>query len=138
MLTPKEEQNSSQKPSFWTQEDLMKHHKDMTARGLDILEKKNTDYKAGSGDAFANFRSAVFLNLRPEKGILLRIQDKMARLTSFLDRDELSVNDESAQDSCLDAMNYLIILSGMLEERKQKLQRHAQQADLSTERKEAE
>ena len=83
------------------------------------MVRKNSDYKAGSGDPFANFRSARWLRCSPETGILLRVQDKMSRIVCFLERGELAVSEESVQDSCIDAVNYLLILSAMLEERRE-------------------
>lgn len=104
----------------WTTERLIEHHQKMCDRGRELMVRKNSDYKAGSGDPFANFRSAAWLRCSPETGILLRVQDKMSRIVSFLERGELAVSDESVQDSCIDAVNYLLILSAMLEERRER------------------
>ena len=84
------------------------------ARGL--MERKNSDYKAGSGDPFANFRMAALLHIRAEMGAMLRMQDKMARLLSFMERGTLAVKEESWHDCILDLINYSVIIHGLLDE----------------------
>lgn len=103
----------------WTKEKLLEHHKKITSNGLDILVKKNSDYSGIAGDVFANFRNAKMLNLKPEKAILVRLMDKMSRLNTFIDRENFLVNEESFQDTVVDAVNYLVILSAMVSENKE-------------------
>ncbi len=96
--------------------DLMDLHTFLCARARDIIEKKNADYGA-TDDPFHNFRMAALLKLPPESGILLRMQDKMARIVSFLEKGNLRVTEESWEDSCVDLINYTVLLCGMLHEK---------------------
>lgn len=81
-----------------------------------IAEAKNMDY-ASSEDGFKNFRSAELVKINMEKSILIRIMDKISRISNLLDRPNV-VKDESIADSILDAINYLAILKAKLEDEK--------------------
>ncbi len=76
--------------------------------GYKLMEKKNADY-AGKGDPLANFRGTEFVNISMEKGILIRMLDKLKRAANLLDR-EAQVKDESIEDTLVDLMNYTNIL----------------------------
>ena len=78
-----------------------------------IAEAKNKDYCGDqeNADPFKNFRLVENLGITTtEKGILVRICDKISRISSLLDSSEIHVKDESIEDTILDAANYLIIL----------------------------
>lgn len=98
-----------------TQIELLKLHERLCASGRELMRRKNTDYGANN-DAFANFRMASLLRLDPAQGVLLRMQDKMARLVSFLEKGQLAVTEESWSDSIVDLINYSVILAGLLGE----------------------
>lgn len=97
-----------------THDQLLQHFDQMVARCRAIMVRKNKDYSSGSGDPFANFRASEVININPAKGIMMRMLDKLSRLTSFIDRGQLAVTEESWQDACDDAMNYAILLSAWL------------------------
>lgn len=97
--------------------DLQDLHIRLCLRGREIMAKKNADYKAGSGDPFANFRMSRLLHVEPAIGAMVRIQDKMARLVSFIERGDLAVKEESWQDAIIDIINYSVILHGLLDEK---------------------
>lgn len=59
---------------------------------LDLFIRKNADY----GDAFATFGTI---------GVLVRIQDKINRAIS-IDKNKISLVDESLRDTLLDLHNY--------------------------------
>jgi ASC-1-like (ASCH) protein len=59
---------------------------------LDLFIRKNADY----GDAFATFGTI---------GVLVRIQDKMNRAIT-LDKNKISLVDESIRDTLIDLHNY--------------------------------
>ena len=90
-----------------------KFHQELCSEAFELMCRKNQDY-GGSTDAFANFRMSALLGLRPEQGVLLRMQDKMARLVSFLRNGDLAVKEEGWRDACVDIVNYSIILCGLL------------------------
>ena len=62
------------------------------SEAFSLFTKKNADY----GDAFATFGVI---------GVLVRIQDKMNRAIS-LDKNKISLVDESIRDTLLDLHNY--------------------------------
>jgi hypothetical protein len=94
---------------------LLVLHERLTTKGRELMEKKNQDYGADE-DPFRNFRMSKLLKIKPEFGVLLRMQDKMARLVSFLERGDLKVKDESVEDSVIDLINYAVILYGLIQE----------------------
>ena len=98
-----------------TREEFHKYFQDLQARAFTLMKKKNSDYGA-SVDPFANFRMAVLVGVENEKGILLRMQDKMARLITFIRRGSLEVAEETWEDACIDIANYAFILAGMFKE----------------------
>lgn len=103
---------------------LLSLHKSMCEEGRALMVRKNADYKAASGDPFANFRMSQLLHLDPAIGAMLRMQDKMARVLSFVERGELSVSEESWHDCCIDLLNYSVILRGLLAERARRGKEH--------------
>lgn len=77
---------------------------------LETAKKKNQDY-AGDKDPFANFgRVETFGICTVEQGILVRITDKLARVSNLIGGENPAVVDESVDDTLLDAINYLAIL----------------------------
>jgi hypothetical protein len=98
-----------------TREEFKALHETLCKRAFDLMVLKNQDY-GGNTDPFANFRMSALLHLKPALGVLLRMQDKMARLISFIEKGELKVTKESWDDACVDVLNYTIILAGLLYE----------------------
>ena len=89
------------------------------AKNLDIARRKNNDY-CGVGvevDPFKNFRISEQAGVPVEKGILVRMYDKMSRISALLSQDA-QVNDESIQDTLADLSNYSLILSNYLDSKK--------------------
>lgn len=85
---------------------------------LELLQRKNADY-ATEQDPFKNFRNAELVNVSVEKAILVRISDKMARISNILDKNgEREVKDETLKDSLIDVCNYAAILIAYLEDKK--------------------
>lgn len=50
-----------------------------------------------------------------EKGILVRLSDKMSRITNLIEGGEAAVSDETVVDTIEDAINYLAILKAYYE-----------------------
>ena len=75
------------------------------------MEAKNHDYAAaGEDDPFFNFKQVENLGITTvERGFLVRMTDKMTRLSSLLDR-EAKVLDEKLEDTVLDMANYSVLL----------------------------
>ncbi len=89
-----------------TKAEYLEFHKDCAQKLVEITAKKNSDYTGVSDDPFKNFRK------RGEFGFLVRMDDKFARLESFLEKGSYEVSDESFLDTCLDLANYAILLAG--------------------------
>lgn len=81
----------------------------------DIINKKNHDYRGAMEDDYANFRGSTALGIHPGHGILLRIQDKMMRVKTFIDKGELHVKSESIDDALVDITNYCALLRGIIQ-----------------------
>lgn len=84
---------------------------------LKLSQAKNDDYTGTGDDPFANFKRSR--RVLPEEGLLLRVEDKIARIESFLDKGTLSVANESAVDACMDVAAYMSILAGLIEAKRE-------------------
>lgn len=83
---------------------------------LYISKLKNKDY-ADSADPFKNFRMSTQVGVEPSRAILVRISDKISRISNLLDKPN-TVDDEKIEDSINDSINYLAILKAFLNENK--------------------
>lgn len=92
---------------------LLDYHKAMCQSAWDLMDKKNQDYAGGHGRSpFANFERVEAMGITTvEKGFLVRMTDKMSRLSSFLESGEFKVKDESFEDTLVDLINYSVLLS---------------------------
>lgn len=97
--------------------ELLDLHSRLCDEGKELMSRKNADYSAGSGDPFANFRMSALLHVDPIIGAMVRMQDKMARLVSFIEKGSLAVKEEGWHDCIVDLINYSVIVHGMLQER---------------------
>lgn len=102
-----------------TREQHIKLLEEKMAKNLEIAKKKNADYagERGAEDPFSNFRACEAFGVPTEKGILVRMSDKMSRIGSLLDQ-EAQVVEESVQDALADLANYALILSNYLDSKK--------------------
>lgn len=85
-------------------------------RNLDTATRKNNDY-CGQGvevNPFKNFEASATVGVPAARGILVRMMDKMARISSLLDQ-EAQVKDESIHDTLCDLSLYALILSNYLD-----------------------
>ena len=84
------------------------------------MKKKNHDYAGRGGETpFANFERCEAMGVcSTEQGFLVRVIDKVARLSTFVEAGELKVDNESYEDAILDIINYMILLSGFLNGKK--------------------
>ena len=76
---------------------------------LATATRKNHDYGGSNNDPYANFRNSTIAGVSVERGILVRLMDKMSRISTLLDKEAL-VKDEAVDDTIDDAINYLAIL----------------------------
>ena len=104
-----------------TSEQLIEYLRDKTTQMVTIAEKKNHDYNSGK-DPFSNFQNVQLLNIAStEQGILVRMTDKLSRLSSFVKKDVMMVKDESIEDTCMDLANYALLFSAYVKSKKQGL-----------------
>lgn len=97
------------------QQEYLDFHSDCCARLVEITKAKNTDYGGGGSDPFYNFTNVEKLGIAStEQGFLTRMTDKLARITSFVQKGDLQVKSESVEDTLLDLANYSILLAGYL------------------------
>lgn len=101
--------------------ELLEYHSKLCHEAREIMAKKNHDYSGSSGETpFANFMVAEQLSITmAEKGIILRITDKLMRIITFLNSGELKVS-ESVEDACTDILNYVILLAALMKEKQDK------------------
>lgn len=95
-----------------TREELLQFIKKEMETCYSILSVKNKDY-AVDQDAFLNFQNSKAVGVDPKRAILVRIMDKITRISNLMDK-EPSVTDEKLDDTIRDAANYLLILSAMI------------------------
>lgn len=100
-----------------TRSELLAHHESMFVTAQKLMEKKNKDYAGNDGqDAFGNFTRCEKLGVcSAETGILTRMLDKFARLTTFANSGNLSC--ESVDDTLVDLINYAVILSAYIKDK---------------------
>ena len=84
---------------------------------FETAQRKNHDYGGSNNDPFANFRNSTIAGVSVERGILVRLMDKMSRISTLLDK-EAKVKDEAVDDTIDDAINYLAILKSYRKQNK--------------------
>ena len=82
----------------------------------EILEKKNEDYSGDDQDPFKNFKNSITVGVAPERGVLVRIMDKIQRVSNLIDK-EPNVLEESIDDTLIDLINYSVILKIFLKQK---------------------
>lgn len=88
---------------------------------MEISRKKNADYTGSNANPFSNFESVEVLGIKTEQGFLTRMMDKMKRISSFVEKGELLVKDESVIDTLSDLANYSCLLAGYIESKRREL-----------------
>jgi hypothetical protein len=83
---------------------------------LEILVKKNNDYASSEPENFfRNFEaSAHVAGISVEQGIIVRLMDKVSRISNLLTKDA-KVEDEKITDTISDLINYAAILYAYLD-----------------------
>lgn len=76
---------------------------------FETATRKNHDYGGSNNDPYANFRNSTIAGVTVERGILVRLMDKMSRISTLLDKEAMVI-DEAVDDTIDDAINYLAIL----------------------------
>ena len=102
-------------------EELFKHHEELSKIALDIMKKKNHDYAGNSGEQpFANFERCEAMGIcNTEQGFLVRITDKVSRLSTFANAGKLVVDNEGYRDAILYIMNYCVLFSAYIKSKEE-------------------
>lgn len=93
---------------------LLEFHNTFSSVARDLMKRKNADYtdSCKGGNPFLNFTRCESMGIcSVEQGFLVRLTDKMSRISTFINSGRLEVSDESVADTILDAVNYLILLA---------------------------
>jgi hypothetical protein len=91
--------------------EYLKLHKNLMDTMHQLTIDKQSDYCNNSSDPFYNVSRGERLgSYSTEVGLLTRINDKLARLESFIASKKMSVQDEKVLDTCMDAANYILML----------------------------
>ena len=101
------------------QKQFLSHLENTFKQGLELVRIKNADYAIES-NPFQNFDFAKLIGLKPEEAILVRVSDKLARVSNLLRKEDVAVVEESIADTCLDMINYLAIMMAYMENEKTK------------------
>ncbi len=100
--------------------EYLEFHAAMCQRMIEITKAKNADYTGEGDDPFANFTRVEVLGITDTtRGFLVRMVDKLSRITSFAQKGILEVKDESVEDTLLDLANYSILLAGYIKSKKE-------------------
>lgn len=106
-----------------TLEDVTAFRKTMFDKSMELVNRKGADYnrdQQSQGDTLFNIRVCELLGVVPtaERGILVRLSDKLMRLISLVHPDRLPANaDESVMDTIADIHNYVDYL-GLLHQKR--------------------
>jgi len=87
---------------------------------LSVVIAKNKDYSGEvnvDNDPFKNMKGSSFVGVEVERGALVRMMDKMGRISSLLGQ-KANVKDEAIEDTLNDLINYAAILKSYLKRNK--------------------
>jgi len=104
-----------------TRDELLKFHEEITKQARDLMSLKNRDYAGNEGvEPFANFTRVEAMGIcKTEQGFMVRLTDKMSRLSSFVRAGKMNVKDESFMDTCVDVINYMVLLAAYLKDKEE-------------------
>lgn len=94
---------------------LLDLHRRLTADAAALLERKAHDYASSTEDALATMKSCGLFGIPPTTGALLRMLDKLGRLSALGAKDPKVVG-ESVRDTVLDLINYAVLWYALRED----------------------
>ena len=102
-------------------DELLQHHKALCSKAFELMRRKNADYAGRHGvEPFANFTRCEAMGIcKTEAGMLVRMTDKMSRLSSFVEAGVFQVKDESLEDTILDMINYSVLFYSYIQSKKE-------------------
>lgn len=109
-------------------EDYFKFHGDLCREALELSMRKNHDYSGGKDGThpFQNFQFVEDMNMgvTTEQGFMVRLGDKIKRLSGFCKTGRFEVSDESFRDTCVDVINYICLLAAYMDHQRQIEEKH--------------
>lgn len=99
----------------FTQKDFINRLNELYTTNVQISMRKNADY-ANENDPFQNFRASETLGIPAEQAIIIRMSDKLVRVSNLISRPA-QVADETIFDTLSDLANYSMILRMYLEQK---------------------
>ena len=100
-------------------EELLEFHEEVCKDAKELMNLKNRDYAGHDGlEPFANFTRCEAMGIcGTESGFMVRVTDKMSRLSSFLQAGKMHVEDESFYDTIVDVINYMVLLGAYVKDK---------------------
>lgn len=96
-----------------TLENLLDIHDVLSYESRKLMYAKNSDYNANN-DPLGNLRACECIDVPGERGVLIRMLDKIKRLDTIASGKELKVGDEKLKDTILDIINYSVLFYAMV------------------------
>jgi hypothetical protein len=96
-----------------TLENLLDIHDVLSYESRKLMYAKNSDYNAND-DPLGNLRACECIGVAGERGVLIRMLDKIKRLDTIASGKELKVGDEKLKDTILDIINYSVLFYAMV------------------------
>ena len=93
---------------------LLDHAGETFSTCFELLKKKNQDYGGKDSNPFKNIENCSTLGISPEQGLLVRMMDKISRVSTLLEK-ESEIKTESLSDTLLDLINYAAIMKAYIE-----------------------
>jgi hypothetical protein len=75
---------------------------------------KSKSYSNIADDPFKNVKMATLIHVKPAKGILIRLLDKISRIDTYVDGNGVDLVDEKLEDCVIDAINYLTMIYALI------------------------
>lgn len=111
--------------------ELLEFHNEICFEAKELMKSKNHDYAGEKGDKpFANFERCEAMGVcSTEQGFLVRVIDKISRLSTFTESNNLKVTGEGWRDSVVDIINYMVLFAAFIESKDDdtKLPEHIEQ-----------
>lgn len=102
-------------------EELMVHHDELCQEARNLMSRKNHDYAGSENDTpWMNFQRSEIMGIcKTQQAFMVRIMDKISRLITFTNNGELLVKEEGVEDSIIDIINYMVLLSAFLKDKRE-------------------
>lgn len=109
--------------SKMNREEYLAFHQTMCDAARELSKSKNHDYSGGAdgSNPFQNFMFVEHMGVgvTTEQGFMVRLADKFKRLSGFCKTGTFQVSDESFRDTCLDVVNYIVLLAAYMDSKGQ-------------------